>query len=590
MTFKRRPLEVVEIVQPLCSRTFGVGVCEAVGVPCYNTDATCKFRAALDMTDSLSLKFVTPHANKWIEEPFPPTTEVGAIFQPALALSALTGYGSVPTSLNVAGGSQNKSPLGYRAVANIAIKDFPWNDVDTDPYRADRTYDPETRGSFWTKWLVRNPFHLGYTLRRYEGVEGNSLSDMIMREYVIERIDHGRSGVFITAKDVLRRITANNVTAPALSTGVLSADINNSVTTVTAAGASIDDYPASGWIRIGDEIMSYTARATVSTNVQFTGVIRGRLGSTADSHSEFDIVQTVLAYEDVPFNEIIYDLLVTYGGINPAFITQADWESEFDVWRPTFRFTAYISEPEQIDELVGEICLQAQANVWWDERIQKIILRAQRPDFAGELLTDSDHIVAGSYSVKEKPEERVSQVWTYYNIRNWADDPQDTSKYSRVSVRIDVDKQIQYGGEVAIRSIAARWIPTEIIATNLSLGYLQRFKDVRREITFELSAKDGTSYWTGNGVSIQHFLDVDIHGAPKIANWLITSAEAVVPNGRYKFVAEDNGTSGVLWEWVDEAEVPAFVDATVSDKLTIGYWLDDDGNDADGAPRSFRWL
>ena len=583
MTFARRPIEMVEIVQPLCSRVFGTSPCLATGTKCYNTDKTCQFREALDLTDTLSLQFVAGDANAWID-----TVDA---FQPALAIPALIGYQTAPTSLNVSGGSRNKSPLGYRAVANIKIKDFPWNDVDTDPYRTTRGYDPTTRGTFWTKWLARNPFHVGYTVRIYEGVEGDALTDMVMREYVIERIDHGRDGVSLTVKDVLRRVTENRVTAPSLSTGSLSLDMTDVATTFTVVGALLADYPATGWVRINDEIMAYTSRALSGDDVVFSGVTRAQLGSTADEHDQFDTVQRVVGYVDEPFSDIIYDLLTVWGGINTGYITKADWDEQFTTWRPIFNFTGYLSAPEQVDGLVGELCLQAQTSIWWDERVQKIILKPLRPDFIGATLTEDANLIAGSVAIKELPDERVSQVWVYYGLRNWSDSASDKTKYARSAVFIDVNKQIQYGGEIAVREITARWIPTEIIANNLALAYLDRNKDVRRNITFEVAAQDAERFWTGDTANIQHFLDVDEHGSPKVENWLITEASAVVPNGRYKFIAEDNGTAGVLWEWVDDTEYPAtFAEATAAQRDVVGYWLDDDGNDADGNPRPFRWL
>jgi hypothetical protein len=52
---------------------------------------------------------------------------------------------------------------------------------------------------------------------------------------------------------------------------------------------------------------------------------------------------------------------------------------------------------------------------------------------------------------------------------------------------------------------------------------------------------------------------------------------------------EDNGSIGVLWLW-QESDITPFVDATEQQKREIGYWLDDDGNDANGNARPFRWL
>jgi hypothetical protein len=609
MTFAREPIEIVEIIQPLCSRTFGVSPCNAVGTKCYNTDATCRFREALDMTAELPLQFVEPNANEWISgESIILATEAGVdlitesgellatggqslAFQPSLAIPMLKGYQTAPTSLNVASGSQNKTPLGYRAVANIKIGDAPWNDLDTDPYRLERLYDPVTRGTFWTKWLARNPFHVGYTARIYEGLIGDNLSDMIKREYVIEKIDHGRDGVSITVKDVLRKITDTNITAPTLSSGGLSLDMTIGATTFTVVGGLLADYPATGWVRIGNEIIAYTGRALSGDDVVFTGATRAQLGSTASAHSQFDSVQRVLSYINQPFSDIIYDLLTVWGGIGAGFITKSDWDGEFTNWRATFTFTGYITKPEKIDALIGEICLQSVSNIWWDERIQKILLRAQRPFVNAATMTENDNILAGSVAIKERPEERVSQVWAYYGLRNWADSAQDKTKYAQSSVFIDVDKQIQYGNEVAVREITCRWINTGALANNLANTYLRRFKDVRREITFDVAAQDSERFWTGDSAFIEHFLDVDVHGLPRTGGWLITSAEAVTPNGRYRFVAEDDDTSGTPWFWVDEAEYPAtWADASPEEQETIGYWLDDDGNDAGGNPRPFRWL
>lgn len=577
MAFLRQPLQVVEIIQPLCSRDFGVSPCDATGDKCWNTDATCKFRAALDLTETVTLRFVRPDAHEWIDS--------GTAFQPALAIPALESYRTAPTVLNVASGSKNKSPLGYRAVAQIRIRDFPWNDVGTDPYLASRSYDPIERGSFWSKWLVRNPFHVGYTIRIYEGERGDALADMIKREYVIEKIDAGRDGVTITAKDILRKITDTGITAPTPSPGVLSGDLSASATTLTLAGATTSDYPATGYLRLGSELISYTGRSGAG-DITFTGLTRGVLGTSAAEHSQGATAQRVLAYEDERFDGILRDLLFEWGGIDASY-EDADWTDEADEWRPEFIFTGYVTEPVKVDDLVGEICLQALVNVWWDERTQKIMLRAQRPDPSPPELSDDGHILAGSYSIKELPEERASQVHVYYKQRTPAASLTDKKNFERVAVYIDVTRQEQYGGEPAVRELFCRFIQTDAIAGNLGATYLGRFRDVRREVTFDLADPD--EVWTGDSLKITHFLDVDATGAAVGKLWLVTSAEATEPGARYSFVAEDHEMVGVLWEWVDDT-IPEWGSATDEQKETIGYWLTDDDLDLDGNPRPFRWL
>jgi hypothetical protein len=571
MTFAREPLQVVELVQPLCALSFGVAPCTATGDKCWNTDATCKDVVNLDLTDEIAIRFVAPAANR----------ALASGFQPSTAIPALVSVQTAPTVLNVGAGNEDLSPLGLRAVAQVAIKDFPSNDVGFDPYLSDRAYDPVTRGSFWTKWLARNPFHVGYTLRIYDGFFGDALSAMIKREYSIERIDLSRDAVQITAKDILRRVTDTDVTAPDLSRGALASAITSSEASLTVAGAALDDYPASGWVRIGDEIIAYTSRATSGSNIAFSGLTRARLGTVAAAHSQGDRVQRVLAYVDQPFSDIIYDLLTTWGGIPAGFIDKTDWDDEFAEWRELYRFTAYLSDPVSVQRLVGELCQQGLANVWWDERVQKILFRAQRPNFAPDTITQEGEIVADSVVVTEHPNQRASQVYVYHSLRSPVLPLGEKSSYASAEAFIDVDKERQYG-EAQVKEIFCRWVRTGVIARSLGSAYLLRFRDVRRHITFNLTAKDIANLWTGDIIQVRHFLDVDFTGAEHVRPWLITSAETVEQGGVYRFVAEDNLAGGLLWEWVDDGDTRPSTE--------IGAWVDANGTDGAGNVPPYAWV
>jgi hypothetical protein len=576
-----------------------VSPCNATGDKCWNTDKTCKFLSALDLSESLALRFVDHDVYEWqdnyinllAENDDRLTTEADETFlidyyyQPALAIPAMEGYQTAPTVLNVASGSRNKSPLGYRAVSNVRVKDFPWNDVGTDPYVSTRSYNPNQIGSFWTKWLARNPYHIGYTLNIYEGLIGQPLSLMTKREYVIEKIDSGRNGVSITAKDILRKITDTNLAAPFLSRGELALAITNVATEMTVAGATLSDYPVIGYVKINNEVIEYTQRyETTSGNIYFEGLTRGLAGTTAAAHGQNDRVQRVIHYNAEPFHEILYDLLVVWGGIPERYIDLVDWTSEKTTYRPDYNFTAWITEPTKIDDLLGEVCLQSVSNLWWDERVQEIIMRPVRPEPTPVVLTEDDAIVAGSFTIEEKPEERASQTHVYYSQRTPIANITEKANYSRVSVFIDVLKQIQYGGEPQIRELFCRFISTQAIANTLAQTYLDRFSDVRKEISFDLSAKDATNIWTGSVVAIRHYLDVDFTGAPRDGEWLITSAEVSRNGLTYRFTAEDNEKGGVLWTWLDDSGDDA-------NGVAQPYvWLDNDGNDSIGDPQPYRWL
>ena len=573
MTFAREPLQIVEIVQPLCSRVFGTSPCLATGEACYQGDASCKFPAALDLTQTVLMRFVQPAANRYINS--------ATAFQPSTAFPALMSVETAPTVLNVAAGNDNLSPLGLRAVAQVTIRDFPYNDVGFDPYLSTRSYDPLTRGSFWTKWLVRNPFHTGYILRIYDGYFGDALTDMIKREYSIEKIDASKAAVQITAKDILRKVTDNDIAAPKLSNGALSLNLAIGGTSFQAAGAVLADYPATGWVRINNEVIAYTGRATVGSNVEFTGLTRGTLNTTAAAHNQFDRVQRVLAYQNAPFQDIIYDLLTVWGGIPTSYIDKAAWDAEKLEWRDLYNLTAYLTDPVKIQQLVGEICQQVQANIWWDERVQKIILRAQRPNALPGLLTQEGNIIADSTTIEEVAKDRASQVYVYYGLRSPVLNVADKFSFSSAEALIDVEKERQYG-EPAVKEIFCRWINTGVLARSLGDSYLRRFRDVRRHITFNLTANDIANFWTGDPAEIKHFLDVDFTGQERIGQWLITSAETVEQGGVYRFIAEDNDSAGLLWEWVSD------IDARPSTE--IGAWVDAAGTDGAGNVLPFTWL
>ena len=509
-------------------------------------------------------------------------------FQPALAIGSLIRTSVAPTVLNVAGGSRNRGPLGYRGVLSVRIKDHPWNDVGTDPYVDDRSYDPVERGSFWSKWLKRNPFHVGYQINHYSGVRGQSLAQMTRRQYEIEKIDAGRDGVTIRAKDLLNRV--NEVAAPFLSPGVLSVDMLQNATTFFVAGAVADDYQLpSGIVRIGDEFIRYTDVIDLFTSLQFVGITRGAVGTEISAHDQNERVQRVLFWEDEPFQNIAYELITDWADADPDIIDKPAWDAEKDLFRPAFNFTAYISQPTQVVDLLAEVALQSMANIWWDEREQEVILRAVRPNEGKPLASDDADILAGSYAIKELPEERVSQVFVYYNLRSPIASPTDSTSYANASVFIDVNKQIQYGGTPAIRELFCRFTRTGPIANTIAATYLRRFRDVRREITFDL--RNDAAIWTGDTLDVEHFLDTDFTGLPDRNEWLILSAQEIDSGAVYRFTAEDNNMGGVLWVWVDDTTTSlTWADATAEERETVGYWLDDDGNDAGGNPAPFRWL
>lgn len=565
------PIRIVEIVQPLCSRVFGSSPCLATGSPCYNTDKSCKYLPALDMSQSMSIFFVEALAAPIQEE---------LAYQVANAIPALVSVQTAPTVLNVGGGDSSKGPLGMRSVISVSVKDFPYNDYQLDPYLSLRAYDPITKGSFWSKWLARNPFYDGYALNFYDGFLGQKLEDMTKRQYIISKIDRNTNGVTISARDILGLPDNEGALCPAASSGVLTTDISVGQTHFTVSGADLSQYPETGLVRIGDEIIAYTSRVDSSGDIYFSGLTRGALDTEHAAHDQFDGVQTVVSFVDAQPHQAIYELLTVYGQVPASYIDYDAWAAEFSQWRAGYTVTRYLTEPAHVGQLIGGICQQTFSMIWWDERTLKIKWKAIRAAPNARRI-GMDNIISKSLSIRENSDQRATAVWVYYGLRSPILAVSEKANYRAAEIVASSEAARQYRN-VRNVEILAPWLDDALLSRDMAGLYLARYKNTRQQITFDLSAKDAVDIWTGDSISIDHYLLVDVDGSATQTQWLITSAEPISNGLKFRYSAEDNGSAGVLWAWTSDSETRPI--------SVVGAWVNDDGTDASDNATNFRWL
>lgn len=462
----------------------GFGTCTAAlsaDTPrkCYNTLATCQDTDNFTK-DVLTLRFAKDQSilplDKYI---FP----------------SLNNIKTAPSKLNTSSRASD-SPLGVRASVSATLTDHPHTDRFVDPYAEERLsgaaqfdgigYDPYDRGSMWGKWRARNLYYLGRPMRVYDGVTlAANLETLTVRNYIIEKVDgpDASGRVTITGKDPLKLADNDRAQAPQASQGLISVAINDTDTSITLTPTTIGDtYPASGFIAVGEEYMSFTRTGDVLT------VVRAQGGTVAAAHSDGDTVQLALVYTGESVSNIIYDLLVNYANIPAEFIPKADWDAEVALYL-NFAYTAAIIEPTAVKKLVGELAEQSGAAIWWDEVEQKIPLSVTKaPGLSAITLTDDDMLM-GSVSVKDKPEYRISQVWASYGLLTPFDSVDDSKSYRSTLATIDgaASSANQYGQE-AVRKVFSRWIPplAQSTAADLNNRLISRYRDMLRVITFDL--------------------------------------------------------------------------------------------------------
>jgi hypothetical protein len=364
--------------------------------------------------------------------------------------------------------------LGQRAALKISFKD----------HRHIFAAEPFDQGTFWGKWRGRYGTKLrGRAVRLIRGQVGQALAEMDTRHYVIDTTDGpGFNAVYtITAKDILKLADEDRAQAPRLSNGGLAGSINSATTTAILKPAGIGnlEYPASGWVCLGGkEVCAFTRSGDTMT------IARGQFGTVAAAHSSGDRVQLVLRYVGNDPADIIRDLLVNYAGVPASYIDLPSWQAETGTHLGVI-YAATITEPTSVNKLVAELIEQAALAVWWDDRALKVRLQVLREIATDTDVFDAGRIIEGSFSVKEQPAKRISQIWTYYGQRDPTDRGASEDNFRAALASVDLVREGEYGS-AEIRKIQARWVETETAATRLNSIQLSRFRDPPRSFAFDL--------------------------------------------------------------------------------------------------------
>lgn len=557
------PITLVEIDRDVCSLSFGVSPCPATGTPCYNTWRTCAAPAAFTVTTQ-TLRFSKPRAD------LPLSLD---------AVPSVVSSSTAPTELNVGDVDASSGPLGKRAQATVTFQDHPTSDIQLDPYIAQRTYNPLTRGTFWTKMQARWPYHKGRKMRIRDGYIGQNPVDMITREYLIDSIDgpDSRGRVTLRAVDPLRILDDKTSQAPEQSSGELSASINDTQTSMTVSGAILANYPASGTLRIDDELMTYTGRTESAGIITFTGIARATDGTAAEAHEVETRVQTCIRYTDINAWEVAKDIIQNYAPSAYSFIDLSQWETEADQWLDGFIVSSVISKPTGINQLLAELCRDAQFFIWWDERAQKILIRAVRPPSEVPISwSDDANIIAGSQSIQYKTDERISQVWYYYQPRDLSKDLTQEANYRKVRIRIDASSQSEREyNEPAIEKIFSRWVRSDAIVTAITTRIINRYRQTPFYLTVSVDAKD-RGLWTADVVDVSTRIITNFDGLPTATRYQIISAQETSPGSVVKYVLQ-NYNFTARYGYYMASDAPTFADATEEQKLIGGWWSDADG-------------
>lgn len=466
----RRPFVIVELDLGYCSNDYGVSPCTASGASgseCFNTYGTCQDESNFTATTK--------------------TYKYSDIVLPGQGIVALVDkVNTAPTEITPGKG------LGARASCTVSFKDTADTDTSTDPYRSNRSYIATDQGTYWGKFLARNPHYYSRVVRVKYGFleDDNSLTSVEAYTYLIDSFEYDNRSktAKLTGKDPLTLSDRLKGKTPTASTGKLLADISAAATSFSVESGQGSGYSSSGRIDIGGEIIEYT---TLTTDT-FSGLTRGAQGTTAASHSSGDTVQQVRYWDSVRADLVLQDLLEDDAGIDSSYIPMTDWDEEADTWLTSYQLSANVTKPTEINRLVSEICEQCGLAIWSDDRDgAKIKLKAEAPllgvDYASVVTLYDKDIIKDSLVIRDDTKSRISSVWFHHTLIDPKEGEKKTSNFAVTEVISDAASYSAnaYNKE-QIKEIYSRWIRNSLPASITSARLITRFKNPPKAIEFRI--------------------------------------------------------------------------------------------------------
>jgi len=510
----KTPYQMVAIEYDQCRKMYGQtglpeGNCSAVlGVSserkCFNTVKTCAVPAdfvlradgtswtptyikfGTNMVDSLSDQYVIP---------------------------SLLNVSVSPAKLNPAGGG-SLSSLGQRSTITVSLTDHRHTDFGLDPYVSERLtgaaqssgvgYNPYDLGTFWGKWLGRQEYFVNRRIIYTSGYirDGQLVETKTQTFYITALSGPSSDGtVQIEGIDPLGMLSNEKAQAPLRSRGSLLAAINSTdlSATLTPVGVGNAHYPASGEMRVDNEVIAFTRSGDVLT------LTRGQRFTVGAAHDAGALAQTCLVYSAASVSDILYSLLTTYGGIATALIDKPAWDAEIAAHNSRL-YSAVITEPVGVAALVSELTEQAGVYVWYDGPNNTIRLRCVRQADTDTVysLTDDAHIAADSLGLKPDTGRICTQAWVSFAQRDPTKKLDEESNYAASEVYADLSAQgdTKNRGQF-VRRIYSRWITSTGAATALETAerIVTRFSRPMKSGSLTIAAKD-------NAISLGDFVEV----------------------------------------------------------------------------------
>lgn len=502
----------VEIDVDGCDLTFGVGACPAFlgsGIngaqrKCYNLYDTCAAKDAFSHKKAWrTMRYCQPRSS----------LPKGRTWYPVMQGEP----SEFSATVNIAGSDSNLSAFGRRATVSVSLTDFPDHERYWDQYQAERVsgaaqldgigYNPFKRGTHFGKLKRRWPYYASRPMRVMSGyIVNGDVTEVSTRHYILTKMEGPDSSgrVTIEAEDVLNLADNDRTRVPAASNGKLVSDMDDALTPFTLSPEGIGDieYPASGRLRIGSELLDFTRVGDV-----FTPTARGVNRTEASTHRALDTAQIVKRFVGSRIDDAVEDLLLS-AGVDPSFIPKSDWAAEVTRWMASTFITRDIAEPTGIKALMTSM-VPLGFSLFWDAIAQKIRLKANRPVDGDVVWRISDRNSIQNVSLREDDKQRASVVlfWTVQKDPTKSSTSQDNYSRTWASGDPSLLESWRYGGG-AVKNFMCPWVDdgSDAIVRVASGRLIDRFSTTPKFATLLI---DAVKY---KGISLTDVVELTTHG------------------------------------------------------------------------------
>ncbi|PCJ88615.1 MAG: hypothetical protein COA54_02540 [Thiotrichaceae bacterium] len=220
--------------------------------------------------------------------------------------------------------------------------------------------------------------------------------------------------------------------------------------TLDANGTDYDLYGVPGFVRVGKEVIRFSARVGEVLSWPDTSY-RAQFNTVLEDHRADASVQICKAFSNEAFTDVIKWFYIE-SGLDSIYIDEAGFAELDSTWLGNDYIIdqVAISTPRKASDYIKELLQSANAMTWWDAQTKLLKLALSVPPTPGvgiKQLSDESALVDGTVDVKTLNSARLTLSALYFDLQTATSNVREASNYLDGAVFFDQEALVEYGTE-----------------------------------------------------------------------------------------------------------------------------------------------